>query len=78
MPSYDLQCTSCAHDFEVFRQGFLRDEDRSCPQCGAHAEQMITAGFVAAKPLRGGGSAAASGGGSGHAHGGGCGCGHNH
>ena len=24
MPSYDLRCTSCAHDYEVFRQGFLR------------------------------------------------------
>ena len=76
MPSYDLRCTSCAHDYEVFRQGFLRDEDRSCPQCGAHAEQMITAGFVSAKPSRGGGAAA--GGGGGHTHGGGCGCGHNH
>jgi len=77
MPSYDLRCQSCAHDFEVFRQGFLRDDDRSCPQCGARAEQLITAGFVSAKPSRGGGAGVPPGGG-GHAHGGGCGCGHNH
>ena len=35
MPSYDLACTACDHRFEAFRQGFLRDEDRVCPECGA-------------------------------------------
>ncbi len=35
MPSYDLTCTECDHGFEAFRQGFLRDEDRVCPECGA-------------------------------------------
>ena len=35
VPSYDLACTACDHRFEAFRQGFLRDEDRVCPECGA-------------------------------------------
>ena len=33
MASYDLVCDACGHDFEVFRQGFLKDEDRVCPEC---------------------------------------------
>jgi putative FmdB family regulatory protein len=35
MASYDLVCEKCDHEFEVFRQGFLKDEDRVCPECGA-------------------------------------------
>jgi putative FmdB family regulatory protein len=35
MASYDLVCENCAHVFEVFRQGFLRDEDKVCPECGS-------------------------------------------
>ena len=34
MPSYDLACGACGTEFEAFRQGFLRDEDRVCPECG--------------------------------------------
>ncbi len=34
MASYDLMCDECGHDFEVFRQGFIRDEDMVCPECG--------------------------------------------
>lgn len=81
MPTYDLECHGCGLRFEVFRQGFLRDEDRACPSCGQPAEQLLT-GFVAARSstqmagaVTGGGAASApapSGGGCGH---GGCGCG---
>jgi putative FmdB family regulatory protein len=35
MASYDLICEHCGHVFEVFRQGFLRDQDKVCPECGA-------------------------------------------
>ncbi len=80
MPTYDLRCTGCTNAFEVFRQGFLRDEDRVCPSCGAPAEQMIT-GFVtcrsSSQTSRGhaaGAVASASPPVSGHHHGG-CGCG---
>ncbi len=48
MPTYDLQCEGCEHTFEAFRTGFLRDEDRVCPECGAaHAAQLMTGGFIA-------------------------------
>ncbi len=77
MPTYDLRCEACPHDFEVFRQGFLRDEDRACPQCGGQAQQLIT-GFVACRSSSQMAGAAASGGGGGHAHGASCGCGHAH
>ena len=33
MASYDLVCEKCGHAFEVFRQGFLKDDDRVCPEC---------------------------------------------
>lgn len=35
MASYDLICEACGHIFEVFRQGFLHDDDKVCPQCGS-------------------------------------------
>lgn len=35
MASYDLMCEACGHAFEVFCQGFLRDEDKVCPSCGS-------------------------------------------
>ena len=69
MPSYDLLCESCEHEFEVFRQGFLRDEDRSCPECERPATQLFT-GFVTARPSSGEAPAA-----GGACCGGGCGCG---
>ncbi len=34
MASYDLVCEACGLEFEVFRQGFLKDEDKVCPDCG--------------------------------------------
>lgn len=73
MPSYDLACDSCGHRFEVFRQGFLRDGDRTCPECGAAAARQLFTGFVTARPPRSGGAAVAAGGGG--CCGGGCGCG---
>lgn len=35
MASYDLVCEDCGSEFEVFRQGFLKDEDKVCPDCGS-------------------------------------------
>jgi putative FmdB family regulatory protein len=74
VPSYDLGCESCGHHFEVFRQGFLRDEDRVCPACGAEARQRFT-GFVTARPSRGDASPTVVGFGGGGCCGGSCGCG---
>lgn len=76
MPSYDLLCRSCESEFEVFRQGFLRDEDRSCPECGAGEATQRFTGFITARP--GSGDAPVTVTGFGGAGGGCCGgsCGH--
>ncbi len=43
MASYDLRCRSCGKEFEVFVLGFLKDEAKVCPDCGARdVEQRIT------------------------------------
>ena len=79
MPSYDLACEACDHAFEAFRQGFLRDEDRVCPECGAADARQLFTGFVTARPGKGDGRGAVGrrlrrrGGGC---CGGSCGCGH--
>jgi putative FmdB family regulatory protein len=78
MPTYDLECAGCGTRFEAFRQGFLRDEDRVCPDCGtADARQLFT-GFQTARPSRGDAANAPSVvgfGGGGGCCGGSCGCG---
>ena len=70
MPTYDLICDGCEYHFEAFRQGFLRDEDRECPECGAPEARQLFTGFVTARPSR---PTVPTGGGC---CGGGCGCGH--
>jgi putative FmdB family regulatory protein len=72
VPSYDLACVACDHAFEAFRQGFLRDEDRVCPECGAAGAKQLFTGFVTARPGRGDGAAPSVVGFGGGA----CGCGH--
>ena len=57
MASYDLVCDACGHDFEVFRQGFLKDEDRVCPDCGSAEVRQKFTSFL--KNI-GGGSAGAA------------------
>jgi putative FmdB family regulatory protein len=75
MPSYDLFCEACDHRFEAFRQGFLRDEDRVCPDCGAAAARQLFTGFVTARPRRGEPTTTVVTGGGGSCCGGSCGCG---
>ena len=74
MPSYDLACEACDHRFEAFRQGFLRDEDRVCPECGAHEARQLFTGFVTARPARPAATTVVNTGGGGCC-GGSCGCG---
>lgn len=52
MPSYDLACLDCGLRFEVFRQRFLRDEDRACPGCGGSRSEQRLGGFIASRPAR--------------------------
>ena len=74
MPTYDLACDACGHRFEAFRQGFLRREDRVCPECGSEDARQLFTGFVTARPSSGGGADMAGGSGGGCC-GGACGCG---
>ena len=79
MPSYDLACTDCGHEFETFRQGFLREEDRTCPQCGTAGARQLFTGFITSRPGQGDNPPSVvgfGGGGGGGCCGGSCGCGH--
>ncbi len=46
MASYDLVCEKCDHEFEVFHQGFLKDEDRVCPECGSEDVRQKFSSFL--------------------------------
>ena len=59
MASYDLICDDCGATFEVFRQGFLRDEDRVCPECGSADVRQKFSSFLTG--LGGGGCATPAG-----------------
>jgi putative FmdB family regulatory protein len=52
MPSYDLECGGCGLQFEIFRHGFLRDEDRVCAGCASTQVAQRFTGFVTARPAR--------------------------
>ena len=54
MASYDLVCEKCDHTFEVFRQGFLKDADRVCPECGSEDVRQKFSSFL--RNLGGGGA----------------------
>lgn len=75
MPTYDLACATCATNFERFRQGFLRDEDRVCPDCGSHEVTQRFTGFVTTRPTRTADAPTVTGFGGGGCCGGACGCG---
>ena len=46
MASYDLRCDSCGQDFELFVQGFLKDEHKVCPDCGSREVAQRYTGFL--------------------------------
>jgi putative FmdB family regulatory protein len=57
MASYDLICENCGHAFEVFRQGFLKDEDKVCPECDSEDVRQKFSSFL--RNLGGGSGCAA-------------------
>lgn len=61
MASYDLLCEDCGNAFEVFRQGFLRDEDRLCPNCGSTDVRQKFSSFLSNLGGGGGGCSAPAG-----------------
>ena len=61
MASYDLVCEKCGHAFEVFRQGFLKDEDRVCPECGSEDVRQKFSSFLRTSAGAGAGCAPSGG-----------------
>jgi putative FmdB family regulatory protein len=59
MASYDLRCGACGQDFEVFVQGFLKDESKVCPECGSNEVEQRFTGFLCGSA---GGSTSSAGG----------------
>ena len=57
MASYDLVCDACGNEFEVFVQGFLKDDQKSCPKCGSSETHQKFSSFLSNL----GGSSASSG-----------------
>ena len=45
MSTYDLRCRSCGKDFDVFVRGFLKDDDKVCPDCGGREVEQRFTGF---------------------------------
>ena len=47
MAFYDLHCQTCGCTFELYVQGFLKDEHKVCPECGSReVEQQLSGGFL--------------------------------
>ncbi|MCL2196579.1 MAG: zinc ribbon domain-containing protein [Treponema sp.] len=43
MPTYEYECKSCAHNFEVFQS--MSDEPlKKCPECGSEVRRLILGG----------------------------------
>ena len=43
MPTYEYECGSCGHRFEIFQS--IKDKPRKkCPECGKGVERLIGAG----------------------------------
>ncbi|MGR3320100.1 MAG: FmdB family zinc ribbon protein [Candidatus Anammoxibacter sp.] len=40
MPTYDYECTSCAHTFELFQQ-ITEKPKKTCPECGKRKVQRL-------------------------------------
>jgi putative FmdB family regulatory protein len=56
MANYDLTCRACGTDFEVFSTGFLKDEQKKCPECGSTDVQQKFTGFMCGTSSRSGAS----------------------
>lgn len=43
MPTYEYECRSCGHEFEVF-QSITDGPKRKCPECGKGVRRLVGAG----------------------------------
>lgn len=57
MAIYDLKCEDCGHDFEKFVPGFLKDDDKQCPECDSrNVIQKFNSFSIGCSSAAGGGS----------------------
>lgn len=54
MALYDFVCVDCGGSFELFVPGFIKDEEKRCPDCGSRAVRQKYSSFLS------GGSASSS------------------
>lgn len=48
MALYDFVCTDCGGTFELFVQGFIKDDEKRCPECGSSAVRQKFTSFLRA------------------------------
>jgi putative FmdB family regulatory protein len=46
MALYDFVCMDCGRTFELFVQGFIKDDQKRCPECGSHAVRQKFTSFL--------------------------------
>lgn len=44
MPTYEYQCVSCQHVFDLFQQ-ITAEPVQSCPECGGRVERLMGSGL---------------------------------
>jgi putative FmdB family regulatory protein len=48
MALYDFVCMDCGDTFELYVQGFIKDDEKRCPECGSRAVRQKFTGFLRA------------------------------
>ena len=61
MAIYEFVCEQCGATFEVFSIGFIKPEQRECPECGAHEVRQKFSSFLRSTTGSDGGCSAPAG-----------------
>jgi len=62
MPTYELRCKNCGHEFDRFLMRLLREADKVCPECGSSDVSTGVGGGYVASPVTSSGSCTPRGG----------------
>jgi putative FmdB family regulatory protein len=46
MALYDFVCMDCGSTFELYVQGFIKDDEKRCPECGSSAVRQKFTSFL--------------------------------
>jgi putative FmdB family regulatory protein len=46
MAFYDFVCMDCGNSYELLVRGFIKDDDRRCPDCGSSAVRQKFSGSL--------------------------------